>query len=142
MFAHGHSYMGNPLGCAAALAVLRIFEKGKILEGMRKTLHWFRNELQEFYEVPQVGDIRICGTLMGFEIVEDPESRKPYPPALRMGRRVVQEARRRGAILRALENVVMLTPPLAMSTAELGKLASITLESIRAAVASSGTSGS
>ncbi|MBI2901087.1 MAG: adenosylmethionine--8-amino-7-oxononanoate transaminase [Planctomycetes bacterium] len=133
-FFHGHTYTGNPLACAAALASLRLFEKEKVLERLRPKVHFMGNAFQDFYEIPQVGDIRCCGLVAGLELVKDPDAREPYPFEMAMGHRVTLEARKRGAILRPLGDVVVLMPPLSISMTELTKLLAITLESIRAAV--------
>jgi len=132
--AHGHTYTGNPLACAAALASLKVFQREKLLEKLRRKVHFLGNALQDFYEIPQAGDIRLCGFLAGIELVRDPATREPYPYETAMGHRVALEARKRGAILRPLGDVVVLMPPLSISMGDLKKLMSIALESIRAAV--------
>lgn len=133
-FYHGHTYTGNPLACAVALAAIKIFEKEKTLEKLRPKVHWLANAMQDFYEIPQVGDIRLCGFVVGIELVQDPEKRVPYPLEKAVGHRVAVEARKRGAILRPLGDVVVLMPPLSISMPDLRKLTGIALESIRAAV--------
>lgn len=134
-FFHGHTYTGNPLACAAALASLDLFQKDRILEKLPKKIHFFGNLLQEFYEIPQVGDIRQCGMIAGVELVEDPSRKTPFPPGRRMGHRVAVEARRRGAILRPLGDVIVLMPPLSITERELERLVGIAVEATRAALA-------
>ncbi|MHC4607565.1 MAG: adenosylmethionine--8-amino-7-oxononanoate transaminase [Planctomycetota bacterium] len=131
-FFHGHTYTGNPLGCAAALACLRIFEEEKTLERLRPVVHRLANELSIFYELPGVGDVRACGLMAGIELVEDTETKKPYPAERRTGHRVILEARRRGAILRPLGDVVVLMPPLSITGKEMLGLLDVAAESIRA----------
>ncbi len=131
-FFHGHTYTGNPLACAAALASLGIFERERTVERVRKTAHLFGNLLQEFYEIPNVGDVRLCGLIAGIELVADPAKKAPYPAEERRGHRVAVEARRRGAILRPLGDVVVLMPPLSITAAELTRLVRIALESVNA----------
>jgi adenosylmethionine-8-amino-7-oxononanoate transaminase len=133
-FTHGHTFTGNPLACAAALASLRIFERDPVIEKVRKKAHLLGNLLQDFYMIDQVGDIRLCGLIAGMELVADPAKKKPYPPEARMGHRVAAEARKRGAILRPLGDVVVLMPPLSITEAELEKLVSIAVEAVKAAV--------
>ncbi len=135
-FTHGHTYTGNPLACAAALASLEIFRRGRVIEAIQKQIHDFGNMLQDFYEIPQVGDIRTVGLIAGIELVRDPEKKTTYPPEERRGHRVAVEARRRGALLRPLGDVVVLMPPLSITGPELQKLVDITLESVKAACAS------
>jgi adenosylmethionine-8-amino-7-oxononanoate aminotransferase len=131
-FFHGHTYTGNPLACAAALACLRIFEEEKTLDRMRPIAHMLANELSRFYELATVGEVRVRGMMVGIELVEDEATKKPFPPEQRIGHRVILEARKRGAILRPLGDVVVLMPPLSITEKELLELLDVTLESIRA----------
>ncbi len=133
-FLHGHTFTANPLACAAAIASLKAMQKDRVLEKMRTKVHWFGNALQEFYKIPQVGDIRIIGLAAGIELVRDPTTREPFPPELRMGHRVALEARSRGAIIRPLGDVIVLMPPLAIPMNDFKKLVRIVRESIEAAV--------
>lgn len=134
-FFHGHTYTGNPLACAAALASLDLFRKDAVLEKLPRKIHLLGNLLQEFYEIEQVGDIRQCGMIAGIELVEDPARKAPFPAARRMGHRVALEARRRGAILRPLGDVIVLMPPLSITERELERLVEIAVESVKAALA-------
>ena len=135
-FFHGHTYTGNPLACAAALAAIGIFEKDGVLEKTRKKIHLFGNLLQDFYTIDQVGDIRSCGLIAGIELVKDPETREPYPFERRLGHRVTLEARKRGVIVRPLGDTLILMPPLMISDRDLGRLVDVVVESTRAAIAS------
>jgi adenosylmethionine---8-amino-7-oxononanoate aminotransferase len=136
-FYHGHTYTGNPLACAGALAALRIFEKEKVLERTRRKIHLMGNLLQDFYAIDQVGDIRTCGLIAGIELVKDPATKEPYPAELRMGHRVTLEARKRGVIVRPLGDILVLMPPLAITDAELEKLVMAVVEATKAALATS-----
>jgi adenosylmethionine-8-amino-7-oxononanoate transaminase len=131
-FCHGHTYTGNPLACAAALATLGVFDRERTLDRVQKTAHLFGNLLQDFYEIPSVGDVRLCGLVAGIELVADPAKKTPYPPEERRGHRVALEARRRGAILRPLGDVVVLMPPLSITPEELTRLVRIAVESVAA----------
>jgi adenosylmethionine-8-amino-7-oxononanoate aminotransferase len=133
-FYHGHTYTGNPLACAAALAAIAIFERDKVLEKTRKKIHLMGNLLQDFYTIDQVGDIRTCGLMAGIELVKDPATKEPFPAELRMGHRVTLEARKRGVIARPLGDVLVLMPPLAITDAELEKLVAVLVESTKAAL--------
>jgi len=132
-FYHGHTYTGNALACAAALASLEIFRRERLLDKVRKKIHLFSNLLQDLYLVGQVGDIRVCGLIAGIEIVAEAETKAPYPFEQRMGHRVALEARKRGAILRPLGDTIVLMPPLSITEGELAKLVQITVEALRAA---------
>ena len=135
-FFHGHTYTGNPLACAGALAAIGIFERENLLEKTRKKIHLMGNLLQDFYVIDQVGDIRTCGLIAGIELVRDPETKEPYPSELRMGHRVTLEARKRGAIVRPLGDTLVLMPPLAISDKDLERLVAVVVEATRAAIAS------
>jgi adenosylmethionine---8-amino-7-oxononanoate aminotransferase len=136
VFYHGHTYTGNPLACAGAVAALKLFEKDKVIEKTRKKIHLMGNLLQEFYTIDQVGDIRTCGLMAGIELVKNPETKEPFPFDLRMGHRVTLEARKRGAIIRPLGDVLVLMPPLAITEKELESLVAAMAESTRVALAS------
>ncbi|HZE95862.1 MAG TPA: adenosylmethionine--8-amino-7-oxononanoate transaminase [Planctomycetota bacterium] len=135
-FFHGHTYTGNPLACAGALAALGIFERENTLEKTRKKIHYMGNLLQDFYMIDQVGDIRTCGLIAGIELVRNPETKEPYPFELRMGHRVTVEARKRGIITRPLGDTLVLMPPLAITDKELEKLVGGLVEATKAAIAS------
>jgi adenosylmethionine-8-amino-7-oxononanoate aminotransferase len=135
-FFHGHTYTGNPLACAGALAALEIFEREDLLEKTRKKIHRFGNLLQDFYMIDQVGDIRICGLIAGIELVKNPETKEPYPSELRLGHRVTLEARKRGVIVRPLGDTLVLMPPLVISERDLERLVEAVVESTRAAIQS------
>ena len=77
-FFHGHTYTGNPLACAAALANLDIFEKEKTLKRLQPKIAFLREQLQKFKEMKHVGDVRQKGFLAGIELVKDRSTRAPY----------------------------------------------------------------
>jgi adenosylmethionine-8-amino-7-oxononanoate aminotransferase len=131
VFYHGHTYTGNPLACAGALASLDLFQKDRTLEKLGKKIHLLGNLLQEFYTLDRVGDIRQCGLVAGVELVADPAARASFPPEQRVGHRVVLAARKRGVILRPLGDVVVLMPPLSITERELRKLVGVAVESVR-----------
>ncbi|MBI3854997.1 MAG: adenosylmethionine--8-amino-7-oxononanoate transaminase [Planctomycetes bacterium] len=135
-FFHGHTYTGNPLACATALAAIGIFDRDRTLEKTRRKIHLLGNLLQDFYSIDEVGDIRTCGLIAGIELVKDPATKEPFPAELRVGHRVTLEARRRGVIVRPLGDILVLMPPLAITEAELGRLVSVLTESTKAALSS------
>ncbi len=130
-FFHGHSYTGNALGCAAALANLEVFKKEKTLANVRKRATLLRTLLLPLAAAPIVGDIRQCGLMAGIELVADKITRDPFPFSARMGDRVAVECRRRGLLIRPIGNVVVLVPPLAASERELRRMATILIASCR-----------
>jgi adenosylmethionine-8-amino-7-oxononanoate aminotransferase len=130
-FFHGHSYTGNPLGCAAALANLEVFRTERTLAKLRPKIAILRQLLRSLAKLPQVGDIRQCGFMVGIELVKDRLTKEPYPLEMRIGHRVAMEARRRGLLIRPLGNVVVLMPPLSTPRAALAQMVSIIDASIR-----------
>ena len=128
-FFHGHTYTANPLACAAALATLDIFESERTLDALAPKIALFGELLEEFV-VPLrgVGEVRRRGFMAGIEL-------DGFPLAARIGHQVTMAARRRGAIVRPLGDVVVLMPPLAMSEEELCHLVQITAASVAEATA-------
>jgi adenosylmethionine---8-amino-7-oxononanoate aminotransferase len=127
-FFHGHTYTGNPLACAAALASLDAFEDERTIERLQPKIALLRELLDEVEALPEVTEVRSRGFMVGIDLGE-------HDPALRMGHRVTVEARERGAIIRPLSDVVVLMPPLSISESDLRRLVEIAAESIRAACA-------
>jgi adenosylmethionine---8-amino-7-oxononanoate aminotransferase len=125
-FFHGHTYTGNPLACAAALATLDVFQEERTLERLQPKIELLGRLLEPVAELPMVAEVRRRGFMVGIEL-------DGYPVAARMGHRVTLEARRRGAIVRPLGDVVVLMPPLAISEHDLERLVVIVWESIVAA---------
>ncbi|HEX2232759.1 MAG TPA: adenosylmethionine--8-amino-7-oxononanoate transaminase [Thermoleophilaceae bacterium] len=125
-FFHGHTYTGNPLACAAALATLDLFEQERTLERLQPKIELLGDLLEPVAAHPAVAEVRRRGFMTGIELAG-------YPVEQRMGHRVTLEARRRGAIIRPLGDVVVLMPPLAISQNDLRRLVSITAEAIDAA---------
>ena len=132
-FFHGHSYTGNPLGCAVALASLEVFRNDKTLARLQPKIKTMARLLQPFLQLPHVGDIRQRGFMAAVELVEDRQARKPYPFEDRVGHRVTMEARSRGLLLRPIGNVMVLMPPLSTSIQELSRMVEILQASIETA---------
>ena len=132
-FFHGHTYTGNPLGCAVALANLELFERNRIIEQMQPKGAYLRRRLNdEFVQLAHVSDVRQWGFMIGIEMVEDKNSRRSYAPEKRIGHKVILQARKRGVIVRPLGDVIVLMPPLTMADAELKMLLDVVYDSIRA----------
>ncbi|MGH7231252.1 MAG: aminotransferase class III-fold pyridoxal phosphate-dependent enzyme, partial [Nitrospiraceae bacterium] len=131
-FFHGHSYTGNALGCAVALANLKVFRTEHTLVRLRPRIALLRRLLHPLSALPHVGDIRQCGLMVGIELVKERASRAPYAPAQRKGHHVAMEARRQGLLLRPLGNVIVLVPPLSVTPKELARMVDIVRRSIHA----------
>jgi adenosylmethionine-8-amino-7-oxononanoate aminotransferase len=128
-FFHGHTYTGNPLACAAALATLRLFEQERTLEHLQEKIELLGELLEPVARMPGVAEVRRRGFMVGIEL-------DGFPLEARAGHHVTLAARRRGAIVRPLGDVVVLMPPLAITKKELRRLLEITTESIAEVVAS------
>lgn len=129
-FFHGHSFTGNPLGCAVALANLKLFEERNLVEGVRVKAAFVEHKLSVLKDSPHVGDIRQKGLMLGIELVRDKATREPYDWADRIGVRVTERARELGMLTRPLGNVVVFMPPLASTEAELEAMIDILMQSI------------
>ena len=125
-FFHGHTYTGNPLACAAALASLDAFERERTMLRLQPKIRLLTELLGEVEAMPEVAEVRGRGFMVGIDLGE-------HDATLRLGDRVTLEARKRGAIIRPLGNVIVLMPPLSISKGDLRRLVEITGESIAAA---------
>lgn len=130
-FYHGHTYTGNPLGCAAGLASLRLLEKNRVLDNVRDNTDWLRERLRAWWQLPHVGDIRQCGVMAGIELVADRETQAPFPTHWRIGQRITKAAQKRGLITRSLGDILILMPAPAMPREILASLCDILEESAR-----------
>ena len=123
-FFHGHTFTGNPLACAAAIATLEIFERDRTLERLGPKIDLLTRMLEhQVATLPDVAEVRQLGMMVGIELTE-------APVAQRRGHRVALAARDRGAVVRPLGDVVVLMPPLAISEHQLRRLVSITASAI------------
>jgi adenosylmethionine-8-amino-7-oxononanoate aminotransferase len=132
-FFHGHTFTGNPLAAAVALASLEVFQKDRLLEQLPGKIDLLRQRLEQMAGHPHVGDIRQRGLMVGIELVQDRKTGEQFPLARRTGHQVILAARKLGAILRPLGDVIVLMPPLCISDTELTTLTDITYQAIRQA---------
>ena len=131
-FFHGHTYTGNPLGCAVALASLELFKQENIIERMQPRIAYLKQRLkQDFLPLAHVADIRQWGFMVGIELAADKNERRSYPPEKRTGHKLIVEARKRGVLIRPLGDVIILMPPLTISDEELKTLLDVTYDCIR-----------
>jgi adenosylmethionine-8-amino-7-oxononanoate aminotransferase len=130
-FFHGHTYTGNPLACAAALATLDVFEEERTLERLQPKIALLERLLAErVAPLAAVAEIRQRGFMVGIEL-------GGFAVEERMGHQVTLAARERGAIVRPLGDVIVLMPPLAIATEELERLVGITAGAIAEATGAS-----
>jgi adenosylmethionine-8-amino-7-oxononanoate aminotransferase len=121
-FFHGHTFTGNPVCCAAALASLELIKESGLLESLPAKTGYLGRRLKAMLELGHVGDVRQCGMIGAIELVRDKATREPYAWEERVGVQVCFEAFRHGLFLRPLGNVIVIFPPLAVSLAELEQL--------------------
>ncbi len=131
-FFHGHTYTGNPLACAAALANLDAFEQEQTILRLQPKIRLLGELLAKVAEMPEVAEVRSRGFMVGIDLGE-------HDPSLRLGHRVTLEARRRGAIVRPLGDTIVLMPPLSISEGDLRRLVEIAAASIESAWLSAST---
>lgn len=129
-FLHSHSYTGNPLCCAAALATLDIFEQDDVLVANRRLAARMSAATAPLRDHPHVAEVRQTGMILAIEMVKDRTTRAPWPWQERRGLRVYQHALRREALLRPLGNVVYMMPPYVITEAQIDHLAEVATEGI------------
>ena len=129
-FFHGHSYTGNPLGCAAALACLDIFEREDTIAKLGPKISILESSLRDLSSLNHVGDARNKGMIAGIELVRDKISKEPYPLEEKRGWEVASYAREKGVFIRPLGNVVVIMPPLHISVGNLEQLLKVVKECI------------
>ena len=129
-FFHGHSFTGNQLGAAAALASLEILQSKKSFSQRSELEKSLREELQALWTLPVVGDIRQVGLVAGIELVKNWQTREPFALRERAGIRVCEALARRGVLTRPVGNVIVLMPPYCTTAKQLEKIVS----SLRSAI--------
>jgi adenosylmethionine-8-amino-7-oxononanoate aminotransferase len=131
-FFHGHTYTGNPLACAAALASLALFEKEQVLAALAPKIALLTQRLRaDLAPLEHVADIRQWGMMVGIELMRDAGRRIAYDPAQKIGMGVILEARKHGVILRPLGSVIVLMPPLSITLNELHRLLDVVRQAIQ-----------
>jgi adenosylmethionine-8-amino-7-oxononanoate aminotransferase len=131
-FFHGHTFTGNPLACAAAIASLDLFKKNRVLAKLPAKIRILKTELKKIAKHPNVGEIRQLGLMVGIELCQSKNPLVEYDYAQRMGAKVCQAARERGLMLRPLGNVLVFMPPLSITPAQIRFLVKTTLLTIAA----------
>ena len=134
-FLHSHSYTGNPLACAAALASLAIFESDDILARNRATAARMSRLAAPLAALPHMADVRQAGMIVAFELTQGGDKRTPFDPALRVGLRAYRAALRQGVVLRPLGDTLYWMPPYCIDDEQLQLLARVTRDAILEATA-------
>lgn len=130
-FLHSHSYTGNPLACAAALATLKIFETDQVLEQNRALAAQLAQRAAPFREERHVADVRQAGMIVAFEICPEGDRQRSFADPIQVGRCAYRTAIEHGVVLRPLANVIYWMPPYCINEEQLGLLAKVTLKAIR-----------
>lgn len=129
-FLHSHSYSGNPLTCAAALASLDIFASDDVLAGNRDTAEKLATHGSDIARHPNIADFRQTGMICAFELMADPATRTPFPASERIGLRIYRAALQHGLVLRPLGDVLYWMPPYCISDNDITHLAAGTRAAI------------
>jgi len=130
-FYHGHTYTGNALACAAALASLELFEENKIIESLPEKISLIEQYFNKMADLPFVGDARHCGLMGAVEIVKDKSTKESFPYEDTIGAKLCQAMRPDGALLRPLGDCIVLMPPVAIPTGLLEELLNIIYNAIK-----------
>jgi adenosylmethionine-8-amino-7-oxononanoate aminotransferase len=129
-FFHGHSFTGNQLGASAALANLKLLESDRSRRALETSM---REEAKTLWELPNVGDVRQVGVVMGVELVRDWRTRKPFKLVERAGIRVCEGLAARGVLTRPIGNVVVVMPPYCATPRQVQRIFAALRESIEEA---------
>ena len=130
-FFHGHSYTGNALACAVAVANLKLFREELVFKRLQPKIRLFTGLMERLKELSHVGDVRQKGLMAGIELVRSKRSKRPYAYSTRMGHRVCMRARRYGLMIRPLGDVIVAMPPLAISGRQLTRMMGVIYRCIR-----------
>jgi adenosylmethionine-8-amino-7-oxononanoate aminotransferase len=133
-FLHSHSYTGNPLGCAAALGTLEIFNSRDVIADNRVLSQEFAKQCERFKDHPHVGDIRQTGMVTAIELVKDKASKTSYPWQERRGLEVYKHGLKNGALLRPLGDVIYFMPPYVITSEEIKMLVDVAEQGIELAI--------
>ncbi len=121
-FFHGHTYAGNPLGAAVALASLEVFTEERTLDKLPAKAARLAERLAQLSHLTPVGDVRQRGLMGAVELVQDAGTKTPFPWEEKRGANVCKHARGQGVLLRPLGNVLVIMPPLSVSLAEIDQI--------------------
>ncbi len=121
-FFHGHSFTGNQLGAAAALASLAILQSPDSIRARRRLAKVLHDDLQSLWRCANVGDIRQVGLIVGIELVRDWRTREPFDLRERVGIRVCEAMAREGVLTRPIGNVIVLMPPYCTTPAQVRRI--------------------
>jgi adenosylmethionine-8-amino-7-oxononanoate aminotransferase len=129
-FYHGHTYTGNQLGCAVAIASCRLMDTNRVLENVAVNQRIMQDWAERFRDHPNVGDIRQCGVILALELVQDRNLQTPFPAAARIGHRITLAAMQQDVLIRPVGDVLVVMPAPAMPQSILQRLLTATEQAI------------
>ena len=132
---HGYTYSGHPVACAAALANLDILEREGLIRGVPRKAAHLRRRLRRVEALPMVGQVRVAGLMAAIELVADRDTRARWPAAMKVPWRIRAAALRRGVIVRASADLIVLCPPLVVTAEQLDEIVQVVTEAISEVVA-------
>ncbi len=133
-FLHSHSYTGNPLGCAAALATLDIFKSENIIESNKILIAEFAKQCARFNDHPNIGDVRQRGMIAAIEMVKNKSTKESYPWQQRRGLEVYKYGIENKVLLRPMGDVIYFMPPYVINTEEIKMLVDVAERGIEIAL--------
>ena len=134
-FLHGMTYSGHPACCAAALANIKLMETEHLCEHVSNVGPIFESCLKSLLDLPIVGDVRGSHFMVGLEFVADQHTKVPFEEEVLIGSRVASLAQQKGLIVRPLGHMIVLSPPLILTTSEVEFVAGVLRESIEQVIA-------
>lgn len=134
-FLHSHTFSGNPIACAAALASLAIFRDEPVLERVRTLAARLSERIEPLRDHPHVAGVRQTGLIAAFDLVKDKGSRSPYPSAERRGLRFYRHALAQGMLLRPLGDTVYFLPPYCIDDGDIDSMIEVAIDAVDAAAA-------
>lgn len=132
-FLHSHSYTGNALACAAALATLDIFQSDDVISNNQILANVLEEAVAGFSDHPHISDVRQSGMIAAVEMVQNKETREPYPWQERRGLSVYRHGLENGVLLRPLGNVVYFMPPYVINIEQIVKMVEVALQGVELA---------
>ena len=132
LFTHGFTYAGHPVACAAGLANIKIMEDEKILEHVREVGPYFKEQLQHMGGHYMVGNVRGSHYMLCMEFVKTRHNKELFPASVDIGRRIANHAQERGVIIRPIDHLNVISPPLTLTKENIDEMMLVLHASINA----------
>jgi len=121
-FFHGHTFTGNALGCAAAIASIDLMEQTHLVQQVAEYAKILAEYLEPLKSLPCVGEIRQAGYMVGIDLVADRATGRPFDPKQRIGAVICRGLRRHGVLVRPLGDTIVINPPLVTQPPQLAEI--------------------